>query len=54
LNTTLETFLSDNHLQQILSASPNLEDLKVKNVHGDYETMEEFKRLPNLPETCYW
>jgi len=40
--------LGGNPLQQILSASPKLEDLEVKNVYGDDETMGEFKRLPNL------
>ncbi|XP_047157677.1 putative FBD-associated F-box protein At5g44940 [Vigna umbellata] len=40
---------SRNHLQQMLSACPNVEDLKVKDVlFGGYDVINEFKLLPNL------
>ncbi|XP_027927389.1 F-box/FBD/LRR-repeat protein At1g16930-like [Vigna unguiculata] len=42
------TILDGNSLPQLLSACPNVEDLKVKTVSSDYEAMGEFKRLPNL------
>jgi len=43
--------LDGNHLQQILSACPNVEDLKILNIDNvfvDYEDVNQFKRLPNL------